>query len=81
MEFICKTLYPKIELFLSIIENELYNKNIFFRKYSFCYRVHPLYDNINYTDLEAGLLYFGNNNQQNNINHDNYAYDDLYIKV
>jgi len=67
MEFISKIIYPKIESFLSIIEKEFHNKNIFSTNYSFSYRVHPSYDDVNYNDLEAGLLYFGNNNQQNDL--------------
>ena len=67
MEFISKIIYPKIESFLSIIEKEFHNKKIFSTNYSFSYRVHPSYDDVNYNDLEAGLLYFGNNNQQNDL--------------
>ena len=94
MEFISKIIYPKIESFLSIIEKEFHNKKIFSTNYSFSYRVHPSYDDVNYNDLEAGLLYFGNNNQQNDLetgildfgnnNHINHYHqdpDDLYIKV
>lgn len=58
MEFISKTLYPKIDFFLSIIHNQLNNTNLF-------YTIHNSYDNINYNDLEDGLLYFRNNNHLN----------------
>ena len=63
MDFIYKTLYPTLEIFLSRIEKELQNKNIFYKNYTFT--SNHLYDNINYNDLEAGLLYFGNNNHNN----------------
>ena len=67
MKFICKIIYPKIESFLSIIEKEFHNKKIFYTNYSFSYRVHPSYDDVNYNELETSLLDFGNNNQQNEL--------------
>ena len=67
MKFICKIIYPKIESFLSIIEKEFHNKKIFYTNYSFSYRVHPSYDDVNYNELETSLLDFENNNQQNDL--------------
>lgn len=77
MEFIYQTLYPKIETFLSIVEKEIQNSNIFYSKSTFGYRVHPLYDNLNYNDLEAGLLYLRREQEQEQEQEK----DDGYIKI